>query len=651
MKKSAKCLCIILAIILVCSIAQNLVMTNGGKTRVEDVSWVTDDGAYMTARIYLPKGVDADNPAPAVVAAHGWNNTLEVQEVNCIELSRRGYIVIAPDAYGHGNSTQAVGLMTDDDMADGRLDGAVNLDAEGDAAVQDGGVYSCLQYLGTLPFVNKENIGLVGHSMGGYIIQMAALRALTNAQNDSSVVVPKAICVMCEGAAADFSVFSLSIATLTPEYDEFGTGHWNVENPALANTSAKLKACFGFDENAADIQYGQFYSFGEEAALSRTDAILAAEEGKLRVSYMIPGRTHPGAHNSAVAAADIIDFFNITLKAGEEDALDLSNQTWMIKNIAGLISLIMYFLMLIPTAMLLIQTSFFKSLVHKPYPGVALSTGRNKVRYALLFVLGMVPSFLLFYPLMGAPIDVKFMNYLSPIPWMISDAFPMPIMNGLSLFNVVIGIILLVLFLITYKLIYIKQGVSFKAFGLCDKAGNILKALLLAVLTFLAAYLTLSVMNYFFGIDYRFFTLSMKTITPIKWGLYLRYVLFFAVFYVINSLVLNAQIAVEGKKEWLNYLLCILSSVGGLLVLHIVAYGGFFATGHLWLLNYCSLGGNSAMAAILVWGLLLALPLSAIVARYLYKKTGNIWIGGLINTFAVTLFAISNTAISTAIFY
>ena len=95
---------------------------------------------------------------------------------------------------------------------------------------------------------------------------MTALRAYTNAQYDDSVVVPKAIFVMCEGADADFSDFPLSIATLTPEYDEFGTGHWNVEKPSLANTSAKLKAFFGFDENASDIHYSQLYYYGEEVA-------------------------------------------------------------------------------------------------------------------------------------------------------------------------------------------------------------------------------------------------------------------------------------------------------------------------------------------------------------------------------------------------
>ena len=135
-KKVFRSFCLILAIILICSFVQYSVLTNGRRTRVEDVSWVTDDGAYLASRIFIPEGVDANNPAPAVVCAHVWNNTLEVQEVNYIELSKRGYVVISCDAYGHGNSTQAVGLMTDDDLADCAPNDMVNLDFEGDAVVQ-----------------------------------------------------------------------------------------------------------------------------------------------------------------------------------------------------------------------------------------------------------------------------------------------------------------------------------------------------------------------------------------------------------------------------------------------------------------------------------------------------------------------------------
>ncbi len=650
-KKVFRSFCLILAIILICSFVQYSVLTNGRRTRVEDVSWVTDDGAYLASRIFIPEGVDANNPAPAVVCAHGWNNTLEVQEVNYIELSKRGYVVISCDAYGHGNSTQAVGLMTDDDLADCAPNDMVNLDFEGDAVVQDGGVYSALQYLGTLPFVDKERIGLIGHSMGGYTVQAAAYRALVNHETDPEVTVPNAMFVMCEGADYDFAGFPINIATITPQYDEFGTGHWGVTEPRLANTSAKLKNYFGFSEDAPDIVYNQFYSYGEQQGISEADAVEVAKAGKLRVAYFLEGRTHAGTHNSKVAEEDILNFFRVTLKNSLTEAISASNQTWLTKNIAGLVSLFMFFLIMIPVTLMLVNTKFFESLVKKPYSGVVLQDSKSKGLYVLLFVLGMIPAFLLFYPLMGAPIGVKCHNFISQIPFKNSSVFPMQIMNGYSLFNVVMGVITLAIFYAAYALVSKKNGGRFADYNLRISFKDFLKTVLLSAIVFISSYMILALMNYFFGIDFRFFTLSIKTITPLKWSLYLRYVLFFAVFYIVNSISLNTSVALAGKREWVNYLLCAVSSVGGLLVLHVVAYGSFYTTGFLGMSKYCSYGNSSAMAAILVWGLLFVLPLTSIISRVLYKKTGNVWISGLVNTFAVTFFAISNTAITNGIFY
>ena len=155
-----------------------------------------------------------------------------------------------------------------------------------------------------------------------------------------------------------------------------------------------------------------------------------------------------------------------------------------------------------------------------------------------------------------------------------------------------------------------------------------MKSLLLAAATFFCVYMTLVLAAYFFKVDFRFFTLSIKTIDPLRLGMLLRYAPFFAVFYVINSLTLNASVAVSGKKEWVNTLLCALENVGGLLVIHIVDYAGMFTSGTKLLNGYSSMGGNSALAGILLWGLLLVLPLAAIIARRLYKKTGNFWLSG-----------------------
>lgn len=52
---AAKFLAVLLAVILVCCIVQNVVLTDGGNVRIEDVSWVTDDGAYLAARIFIPE--------------------------------------------------------------------------------------------------------------------------------------------------------------------------------------------------------------------------------------------------------------------------------------------------------------------------------------------------------------------------------------------------------------------------------------------------------------------------------------------------------------------------------------------------------------------------------------------------------------------
>ena len=57
---------------------------------------------------YIPKNATVDNPAPAIICAHGWNNSKEQQILNFVELSRRGFVVITVDLAGHGQSDVAL---------------------------------------------------------------------------------------------------------------------------------------------------------------------------------------------------------------------------------------------------------------------------------------------------------------------------------------------------------------------------------------------------------------------------------------------------------------------------------------------------------------------------------------------------------------
>lgn len=647
-KKAQKWLWVLIVLILVGCIVQGAVATDGGSVRVDELGWVTDDGGLVHAKLYIPDGVNAQNTAPAVIASNGYNNTLGDMENNCIELARRGFIVLNADPYGHGNATYPVDSMTNDGNADGVADDVVNLDSEGDALVIDGGVYSALQYLGTLPYVDTENIGIIGHSMGGYSIQLAAYRALLNHDIDPSVTVAKAILVSCEGADASYEGYPLNIGTMTPEFDEFGGGHWNVTTSSLANTSVKMKEYFGFTEASPDLQYNNYYEKGNETPISRDEAIVVAEKGELRVPYLVDGVNHPDVNYSNQAIGDVLDFFNITLQEGAPGALGVNDQVWPAKNVFGLICLVCFFLLMLPVAMLLLQTKFFAPLVRQPYAGI--QTAGKKGRYWLLFLLGIVPSALLFYPLMGNPIVDKFQGYISDILWPASNAFPMPVVNGLSLFMVLCGVIALVVFCVYITNAKKKEGLSTEALGYKIPFTDILKALLLGAITLFVSYMALALAEYFFNIDFRFLILNVMPMTSVRWGLFLTYVIFFIVYYVINSLVLNTTIAQAGQKEWVNYVLCVVFNIAGLLILRLIDAIGFVATGVKPLSMYSSLGGNSSLAFILTLSLMFMLGMAAVLSRFLYKKTGNIWVSGFVCALAATFFAVGNTAISSGIF-
>jgi hypothetical protein len=137
---------------------------------------------------------------------------------------------------------------------------------------------------------------------------------------------------------------------------------------------------------------------------------------------------------------------------------------------------------------------------------------------------------------------------------------------------------------------------------------------------------------------------SFRPITTVKWGIWLRYAIPYGIFFVASSLTMNMSTRIKGKSELVNYIVCMVGSMGGLLVLCLLDYGVFFATG-LKLFPMVA-GANTSLSGILLWGVIFILPFASIISRWFFKKTGSIWVGGFVNTFMVTLFAISNTIVS-----
>ena len=72
---------------------------------VGEIELVVGDGSNLYARIFIPKSASADNKLPLIIAQHGSQHNLEMQDMNYVELARRGYVVIAGDAFRHGHSS------------------------------------------------------------------------------------------------------------------------------------------------------------------------------------------------------------------------------------------------------------------------------------------------------------------------------------------------------------------------------------------------------------------------------------------------------------------------------------------------------------------------------------------------------------------
>ena len=141
-------------LILAGGLLAHFTQTAGG-IRIQDVRFKGAKGNTMSALLYIPPNATPQIPAPGILAVHGYINSRETQDGFAIEFARRGYVVLALDQTGHGYSDPPA-------FANG-------------FGGPDG-----LAYLRSLEFVDKNNIGLEGHSMGGWTV----LAAATAAPND-----------------------------------------------------------------------------------------------------------------------------------------------------------------------------------------------------------------------------------------------------------------------------------------------------------------------------------------------------------------------------------------------------------------------------------------------------------------------------------
>jgi len=149
-----------LAIILLCSIASQMIVTQGYKIQTSNVVYEVR-GAELNFELYKPADASSAEKLPCVILSHGGSESLAANTMNAWELAKRGFVVLNVSMYSCGLSGQPA-----------INDGGTNEENYFRGGTQ--GMYDALQYARSLAYVVPARIAFWGHS-AGYICETAAL--------------------------------------------------------------------------------------------------------------------------------------------------------------------------------------------------------------------------------------------------------------------------------------------------------------------------------------------------------------------------------------------------------------------------------------------------------------------------------------------
>ncbi|MBW1683194.1 MAG: dienelactone hydrolase family protein, partial [Deltaproteobacteria bacterium] len=465
-----------LAVLLGAEFTASLVQCDFGRVNVENVRYRNFNGIPIRAKLFRPSGASPLTPLPGVVYIHGYQNNRETGDAYCLELARRGFVVLNIDAIGRGNS----GIPNDPEAPD--FDPTYGGEAS-------------LEYLRSLPYVRKEALGMMGYSLGA---EMAYRVALGNPHVQALVITGFAY---TEEASPTTPRNMLMIMGKWDEFRQRMTGTRDLEKEWM-NTQATRKA-FGVDRPALQKTYGDF------------------AEGTARRVF-IPRTIHIQESHSGVAIAETLRWMREALGPPARYWKDESKQTWPLKEWATLVAMLACFASLLPLGDLLLGTRAFRSLRGAPTASTPVGTGTFFKFFAINGLLSW-----LYLPLIFVLFGIHV--YLVHI----DGLFPLMMVNGIIWWFFWINLIGFFLVKRWYRkkgvpmgLTTADLGTSFSPDRFDLDAGGLARTAFLALILFGFAYLVEHILEWIFIVDFRFIFPFASDLTPYRALVALRYLPF-----------------------------------------------------------------------------------------------------------------------------
>lgn len=630
-----------LAVMVAAMVTAAMVQTDFGRIEILSGSLDTVDNGRIAYKLYRPLAATAQNPAPAVLLMHGYQNDKDTSAAYALELARRGVVALAIDSYGHGGTS--VGLLargfthhklpnwekpiSGPDrfllmMNFNTCDFFTNLSGVPGGSLGDTsmGGRTMYAYLGSLPYVDSARLGISGHSMGTWSSWSVA----------SSFPDHKAIVLQCgevfPQSYYDTSAISFNnVLLLQARYDEFSCFLDYTKSVPDELVKSALRYRDFANQNAPikwDTTYGSF------------------ADGSARRMELIKNANHRLVTINTRSIATAMDWFFDSF--GLKPPIDSYNQTALVLQTLQFAAFVAALASTLPLLLMLLKTRFFVSCAQS-VPGGGGSLLSNKKWWNAALVTMLIGA--LTYPFL-----TQLGHGLVPLP---ESIFRMTIGNGVITWFVFLTVVAILMLRHWYKKSRKNQsGISLYDLGLASENepdrlpwGVIGKSLLLAFILVSSVYIYTEVFKRLFSLDLRFVWPLLKPFTPERFVQFFVYLPFYLAFFLVNGGVkLYGQMRQrELKSPALTQLVWWLKSslvmVGSLLLVCLVEYIPFFAgVGPGMDLLFSSTFGGPFISFLIV--LIPQFTLFFFISTYAFRKTGRVYVGStmlaLFATWAIT---------------
>ena len=585
--------------------AASRIQNSGGQVHVDSIKIPTHNGQWVVADLFKPRSVTADSPAPFVVVIPGFQRSKEALSNVAIELSRRGFVAASIDPYAQGSSSASLSRI---------------------AATTEGyGMFALVDYVASssnLNYVDRSRIGATGHSAGGN----AAIRGANYFGREAartgkpsklhSVYVSGYVLTLTDEVLQDVRS---NVGVAYALYDEgayrnaYGDGDMRIAPEALRAVNSGLPA----SEAISEVELGRYYGDLQQ----RTLRVIHNERN-----------LHPFQPYMAEAIANQIAYFEKVFDV--QSGLDPYDQAWQWREILGVIALVAALVAIIPMGHFLLQTAPFRQLVNAVPPPLPRPAGRGRVIFWTAFAIGAVIACVTYIPMAELSQKLFVAASTRQLTWF----FPQRMNNAVMLWAILNGTVGFLMFWLTYRYFGRHHGITPAFWGATTTARELGKTLVLALLLFTAFFLTLFAIYYFLHVDYRFLFMGVRPFQPELLLLLAMYVPLFFVFFLSNSLRINAAMRFEGQPEWRSMLLGGVANSLGLLLIVVVQYVTFAATGTVY-------WTDGWLYVNLLFGVVPMMFFLPYFNRYFFRMTGKIYLGPMVTALIFVMILISNTVI------